>query len=292
MKKTLTKSKPNVVSRRHGEQSGHANPTTTNASAAYRSVFVSDVHIGTKDCQAKRLNAFLKQHPCDHLYLVGDIFDGWRLQKNFYWDASFNQLIRRILKLSKRGVRVTYITGNHDEFLRKYANHQFDNIILCNRSTHLTADGQRLLVIHGDQFEGVARCGRVLKYIGDYGYAMLMFLNRWFNKWRAKYGFGYWSFSGFLKQRLQRAKTYIEEYEQAVALGAKKQGFDGVVCGHIHQAAHKTLHGVSYFNTGDWVESCTAIVEHACGRMELKHWSDTPAPTTQDSVQIGATPLH
>lgn len=253
-------------------QNDQDGPTQT----VYRAIFISDVHLGTRDCKAGQLNAFLKQYPCEHLYLVGDIFDGWKMRSGVFWNASFNRLLRRILKLSKKGVPITYITGNHDEFLRKYANNDFDNIRVCNRAVHTTADNRRLLVIHGDQFEGVARCSRWLRHIGDHGYCLLMFLNRWFNRLRAKYGYGYWSFSGFLKQHINRAQTYIKDYEHAVAYGARKQGFDGVVCGHIHHAAYRRLLDIDYYNTGDWVESCTAVVEDFSGQMQVKYWLDDP----------------
>lgn len=249
---------------------------TASAAPQYRTIFISDVHLGTKDCKAAQLNAFLKQYSCERLYLVGDIFDGWRMRDGVFWTASFNRVLRRLLKLAKRGVEITYITGNHDEFLRKYANISFDNIHLCNRATHITADHRKLLIIHGDQFEGVARCSRWLRHIGDHGYALLMLLNRWFNRLRAKYGYGYWSFSGFLKQHINRAQTYISDYEHAVAYGAKKQGFDGVVCGHIHHAAHRHLLDVDYYNTGDWVESCTAVVEDFAGHMHVMYWLQDP----------------
>lgn len=247
----------------------------------FRTLFISDVHLGTKDCKANELNEFLKQSSFEQLYLVGDIFDGWRMRSGVYWNKSFNRLVRRLLKLSKRGIPVYYITGNHDEFLRKYANTNFANIHLLNRFTHTTADNKRLLVIHGDQFEGVTRCGKFLKLIGDHGYEFLMFLNRNFNRFRAKYGYGYWSFSGFLKQHIQRAQTYICDYEKAVAYGARKQGFDGVVCGHIHHPAIKEIDGTLYYNTGDWVESCSAIAEDHDGKFHLIHWLDEVAKLPQ-----------
>ena len=258
----------------------------------FRSLFISDVHLGTKDCKAKELNTFLKQCKFDSLYLVGDIFDGWRMKSGVYWDANFNRVIRRILKLSKRGIAVYYITGNHDEFLRKYANTTLDNIHVLNRVTHVTAKNKRMLVIHGDQFEGFTHCGKCLKMIGDHGYEFLMFLNRTFNRFRAKYGYGYWSFSGFLKSHLSRAQTYILDYENAVAYGAKKQGFDGVICGHIHHPASKTIDGVEYHNTGDWVESCSAIAEEMDGTLRLIHWleeSKNFLPTNNNKV-VDAVP--
>ena len=251
----------------------------------WRSVFISDVHLGTKDCKANALNQFLKHHTCQNLFLVGDIVDGWKMQKGIYWKPAFGRVVKRIFKMSRLGVKVTYVTGNHDEFLRKYANHHFDNIKLVNKITHITANNQRLLVIHGDQFEGVTHCSGVLRHIGDNGYELLMFLNRQFNRLRARLGHGYWSFSGFLKKHSQRAQRYIRDYEHAVAYGAKKQGYDGVVCGHIHHANHTKIEGVDYYNTGDWVESCTAIVEDFEGRMHLINWLQDPRHTAQKTLK-------
>ncbi len=242
----------------------------------YRSIFISDVHLGTKDSKAAQLNDFLKSHRFDNLYLVGDIFDGWKMKSGIYWEKSFNRIVSRVLKISKNNIPVYYITGNHDEFLRRFANSAFENIKLVNRCDHHTADGRRLLVIHGDQFESVTHAGRVLMYIGDKGYEFLMFINRCLNRIRARAGFGFWSFSNYLKNNIERAQRYVRDYEHAVAHGAKKQNYDGVICGHIHQAAIKSIDGTDYYNTGDWVESCTAIVEHHNGSMELIHWLDHP----------------
>lgn len=237
-----------------------------------RAIFISDVHLGTKDSKASLLNEFLKHYHSESLFLVGDIIDGWKMRSGIYWHQDFNKLIRRILKLAKRGVSIKYITGNHDEFLRKHANHRFDNIHLINRCHYINAKGERFLVLHGDQYESVTHAHRWLQFIGDYGYDFLMWTNRWFNRLRAKYGFGYWSFAGFLKQHIQTAQTYIVNYEDAVALGAVHSGFQGVICGHIHQAAHKHLRGITYLNTGDWVESCTAVVEELDGSWRLVNW--------------------
>ena len=247
-------------------------PATDSKKSTYRTVFISDVHMGTKDCKSEYLLEFFKYNSFDQLYLVGDIFDGWKMKSGIYWHKSFNKLIRRLLKLTKKGKPVYYITGNHDEFLRKYANTKFDKIHLLNRATHETAQGKKLLIIHGDQFESVTHCSKFLKYVGDKGYDVLMKINRAANRIRAKYGYGYWSFAAFLKEHVQTAKDYILRYEQAVAHGAKKQGFDGVICGHIHQAAAKNIEGIEYYNTGDWVESCTAIVETHSGELKLIDW--------------------
>lgn len=240
----------------------------------YRTLWISDVHLGTKDCQAAQLNDFLKHHRADKIYLVGDIVDGWRMKSGVYWHKDFTRLLRRLLTLAKRGVQIDYITGNHDEFLRRFANNRFDNIHLYNRVTHTTADGRKLLVIHGDQFDNVTRCSHWLRFLGDKGYDLLMAINRASNALRARYGNGYWSLAGFLKSRIPHAQRYIREYEHAVAHAAGKQGFDGVVCGHIHHAASKRIGAVDYYNTGDWVESCTALAEDQHGNIRLLHWRD------------------
>jgi len=243
-----------------------------------RAIFISDVHLGTKDCKAAQLNEFLKTHHCKTLYIVGDFIDGWRMAKKVHWKKSYTRILRRILKLSKRGVDIYYITGNHDEFLRKFANNRFDNIHLLNKVVHETADNRRLVIMHGDQFDGVTRAHSILKWIGDWGYDVLMFLNRQFNRARAKYGYGYWSFAGFLKQHIKRAQTYIADYEDAASHYAAKHQFDGIICGHIHHPAIKQINGVSYYNTGDWVESCTALIEDFNGRFSLMDWKDHEQP--------------
>ena len=253
---------------------------STAAKTAVRSVFVSDVHLGTRDAHAKQLNEFLKAHEFERLYLVGDIFDGWRMRSNIYWTPAFNRLLRRVLKLSKRGVQIVYITGNHDEFLRRFAGNRFENIQLCNRAVHTTADGRRLLVIHGDQFENKTGCTAWIKWIGDYGYPVLMTMNRLANWVRRRTGRGHFSLAGYLKAHLSRAQQHIEQYESAAAHAAAGAGYDGVVCGHIHHPATKRLAGVEYFNTGDWVENLSAIVERDCGRMELVFWP-VQAPAVQ-----------
>lgn len=256
--------------------SSHSRRFKRETQAAWRSVFISDVHLGTKDCKAAALNQFLKYHPCENLYLVGDILDGWKMKKGIYWKPAFSRVIKRLLKMAKSGTKVTYVTGNHDEFLRKYANRTIEGITLTNKTTHITAKSRRVLVIHGDQFEGVTHCSQVLRYVGDFGYEFLMFSNRQFNRLRARFGYGYWSFSGFLKKHIQRAQAYIIDYEKAVAYGAKKQGFDGVVCGHIHHASAKEIDGIHYYNTGDWVESCTALLEDFEGNLTLINWLQDP----------------
>jgi len=264
------------------------NNFTGNSSAKprhYRAIFLSDTHLGTKDCKAKELCHFLKRHSCDQLYLVGDIFDGWKMKSGVHWNKHFNRVIRHILKYAKNDTSVHYITGNHDEFLRRYANMVFDKIQLVNRVVHTTVNGKRYLVIHGDQFEGVTRCSRGLKFLGDHGYRFLMTLNRAYNLIRRWRGLDYWSFAAFLKTHVQRARVYITDYEHAVAAGAKRQGFDGVVCGHIHHAQMCTIDGIEYLNTGDWVESCTAIAETTDGEFELIHWLQSPEHLLKKAIK-------
>lgn len=251
-----------------------------------RTIFISDVHLGTKDCKAAQLNEFLKTHHCEKLYIVGDFIDGWRMAKKVHWKKSYNRIIRRILKLSKRGVDIYYITGNHDEFLRKFANNRFDNIHLINKVVHETADDKKLIVMHGDQFDGVTRAHRLLKWVGDWGYDLLMFLNRQFNRARAKYGYGYWSFAGFLKKHIKRAQTYIADYEDAASHFASKHNYDGIVCGHIHHAAIKEINDVLYYNTGDWVESCTALIEDFEGKFTLMDWKNQEKPVVIQSKLV------
>ncbi|MYM65037.1 UDP-2,3-diacylglucosamine diphosphatase [Pseudomaricurvus sp. HS19] len=252
----------------------------------YRTLWISDVHLGTRDCQAEQLDNLLRQVQCDTLYLVGDIIDGWKMSKGIYWRPEFSRVIRRLLNLSRQGVTIRYITGNHDECLRRFANSQLDNIYLCNRFEHHTADGRRLLVIHGDQFDTVTRCHHLLKFFGDKGYDLLMYSNRVLNDIRSRYGYGYWSLAGYLKSRIGKAQAYINDYEESVAYAAQRMGYDGVVCGHIHRAAIRRIGDVEYFNTGDWVESCSALAEDADGNICLLDGRQlTAAPEVAEEEQ-------
>ncbi|MGA0838501.1 MAG: UDP-2,3-diacylglucosamine diphosphatase [Pseudomonadales bacterium] len=239
----------------------------------FRAIFLSDIHLGTRGCQAERLLNFLKRHSCDELYLVGDIIDGWRLRSQLYWPQSHSNVVRRFLTLAKRGTRVVFVTGNHDEFLRKYADLTLGNLELVDRAVHRTADGQQLLVVHGDEFDVVTRYHRWIAFLGDVGYNLLLELNRCFNRLRVRFGYGYWSLSAWVKQRVKRAVSYIGEYEDALVHQCRREGFDGVVCGHIHHAEIRDLDGVRYMNCGDWVESCTALVEDKNGRFCILDWS-------------------
>ncbi|MAT84054.1 MAG: UDP-2,3-diacylglucosamine hydrolase [Gammaproteobacteria bacterium] len=246
----------------------------------YRTIFLSDIHLGTKGCQAERLLEFLKQHTCDRLYLVGDIVDGWRMKSSIYWSQSHSNVLRRFLTLTKRGTQVVYVTGNHDEFLRRYSDLAIGHLELVDEAVHDTADGRRLLVVHGDEYDVITRYHRWVAFLGDLGYTLLLALNRHFNALRSRLGYGYWSLSAWLKHRVKRAVNFISEFEEAVVHQCHKRGFDGVVCGHIHHAEIREIQGLRYLNCGDWVESCTALVEDEHGRFEILDWSRrAPAAT-------------
>lgn len=238
-----------------------------------RTIWLSDLHLGTRGCRAADLAAFLKRHECDTLYLVGDIIDAWRLKSGIFWPQAHTDVIRRILTKAKRGSRVVLVTGNHDEFLRRYTDVELGNITICDEAAHRAPDGRRLLVIHGDQYDGVVRAHRWLAFLGDHGYTVLLVVNHWFNRLRERLGYGYWSLSAHVKSKVKSAVNFIYEFEQAVAWDCRRRGFDGVVCGHIHYAEIREIEGVTYYNCGDWVESCTALVEHYDGTIEVKQWA-------------------
>jgi UDP-2,3-diacylglucosamine pyrophosphatase LpxH len=239
----------------------------------YRTVFISDTHLGTRGCRADFLLDFLQRTECERLFLVGDIVDGWRLRKSWYWTPEFDEVVRQVMRMARQGVEVTYIPGNHDEMFRDWLGLEVAGIRLEREAVHETADGRRILVIHGDEFDGVIRYAKFLAHLGDWAYDWALTLNRWFNAARRRLGYPYWSLSQWLKRQVKEAVKAIDRFESALAGGAKRRGLDGVVCGHIHHAEMRTVQGVMYMNDGDWVESCTALVEHADGRFELVDWA-------------------
>ncbi len=239
----------------------------------FRTVWISDTHLGTSGCNADLLLDFLKSIQPETLYLVGDIIDGWRLKRGWYWPPRHNDIVRRVLKLANKGTRVVYVPGNHDEALRDYAGLSFGGVDVAGECIHTTADGRRLLVLHGDQFDGVVLYARWLAFLGDYAYAALLRLNIGFNRVRRALRLPYWSLSAHLKKRVKNAVAFISRFEEAVAHAAADRGVDGVVCGHIHSAEIRRFGDVTYYNDGDWVESCTALVEHADGRIEIVDWA-------------------
>jgi UDP-2,3-diacylglucosamine pyrophosphatase LpxH len=248
----------------------HSSPPDKRARKShYRAVFLSDIHLGTKDCQAEALVAFLKSVRCDTLYLLGDIVDLWAMSKLAHWPQTHSDVVRAILSKARRGTRIVYIPGNHDRPLRHHVKQVFGNITLLREGVHETVNGQRYWLIHGDDFDSHVRCNRLLALIGDKSNDWLVRLNRHVNQLRMNFGLPYFSLAGYLKQRIGRARAYIERYESAVAVEAAARHFDGVICGHIHVPASKRLHGVQYRNNGDWVESCSALVEDRDGEIRL-----------------------
>ncbi len=238
----------------------------------YRALFISDVHLGTKACQAGLLLDFLKYHEADTYYLVGDIVDFWRIKRGAHWPQHHNDVMQKLLRKVRKGARLVYIPGNHDEALRAYCGAQFGGIEIVQSAVHEAADGRRYLIIHGDEFDVVVRYAKWLAFLGDSAYVFALWVNTQLNWARRHFGLPYWSLSAYLKHKVKRAVNYIGEFEQALAQEARRHGAHGVVCGHIHHAAIRDMGGVQYLNTGDWVESCTAIGETANGRFEIIRW--------------------
>ncbi|URI06724.1 UDP-2,3-diacylglucosamine diphosphatase [Aquincola tertiaricarbonis] len=251
-----------------------------------RTVWISDLHLGTPGCQALALLDFLREVECETLYLVGDIIDGWQLRRSWYWPQSHNDVVQKILRKARKGTRVVFVPGNHDEFARRYLGVNFGGVEVVEECMHITADGRRLWVTHGDLYDGVVQCARWLALVGDVAYEFTLKVNRWFNSARARLGLPYWSLSRYLKLKVKRAVSYVGDFESALAREAQRRGADGVVCGHIHHAEMRSIDGVLYCNDGDWVESLTALVEHADGRLEILDRSRT-ARTPQTVVKRG-----
>lgn len=270
------------------------NPATESVGEArerLRSIFISDLHLGTQGCQAKALLSFLRSNPSDHLYLVGDIIDGWQLRRRWYWPQEHNDVVQKILRRVRKGCRVIFVPGNHDEFVRHFVGHHFGGVEVVAEAVHVTADGKRLWVTHGDLYDGVIQYAKWLAYLGDTLYEFTLRLNRHLNSLRARLGLPYWSLSQYLKHRVKGAVNFISSFESAVATEARKRGLDGVVCGHIHRAEMRMIDGTLYCNDGDWVESLTALVEHQDGRLEIVHWPDERllAQDAKSAALVGKT---
>ncbi|MFO1312942.1 MAG: UDP-2,3-diacylglucosamine diphosphatase [Burkholderiales bacterium] len=240
----------------------------------FRAIFISDTHLGTPGCQASALLDFLRATDSDYLYLVGDIVDGWQLKRRWYWHQQHNDVVQKVLRKVRKGTRVVYVPGNHDEAARHYVGVDFGGVAIRDEAVHTTADGRRLLVTHGDRFDAVVTCAKWLALLGDQLYTFILHVNQHFNALRARLGLPYWSLSQFLKLRVKNAVSYITAFEDALARDAKTRGFDGVVCGHIHHAEVRTIGDILYCNSGDWVESLTAIVESHDGELSVVRWSD------------------
>jgi len=239
----------------------------------YRTLWISDVHLGTAGCKAEYLLDFLRHNESETLYLVGDIIDAWQLRRNWYWRQAHNDVIQKILRKARKGTRVIYVPGNHDEPLRDYLGLAFGGIDILDEVVHTTADGKRMLVIHGDLFDGVIRHAKWLAHLGDRAYTVILKLNHWVNHWRTRLGFPYWSLSQYLKHKVKNAVSYISDFEHALTHEAKRRGLDGVICGHIHKAEIRQIDGLTYCNDGDWVESLTALAETHTGELKIIEWN-------------------
>ena len=240
----------------------------------YKAIFISDIHLGSKACQAKLLIDFLKHNDSEKLYLVGDIVDGWRLKRKWYWPQSHNDVVQKILRKARKGTEIIYVPGNHDEGLRRYIGTHFGGIEVRQTDIYDAINGNKYLVMHGDNFDNVMLYARWLAYLGDYAYDVVLRLNTVFNSLRRLMGLRYWSLSAYLKIKVKNAVQFISEYERAIANEAQKAGVQGVICGHIHHAEIKKYGDIIYMNDGDWVESCTALVEHLDGTWEILYWAD------------------
>jgi UDP-2,3-diacylglucosamine pyrophosphatase LpxH len=244
----------------------------------YRTLFLSDIHLGSRGCRADSLLDFLRFHDAETIYLVGDIVDGWRLKRSWHWPQAHNDVVQKLLRKARKGTRIVYIPGNHDEFLRGYPGQHFGGVEVARDALHVTAAGERLLVTHGDQYDAILRHIPWLSRLGDGALSVVMAANSVVNRLRRQLGLNYWSLSAWTKAKVKDAVKVISSYEKALVAEARLAGADGVVCGHIHLAAMHRDFGIRYINTGDWVESCTAVVEHFDGRLELLHWKSVPLP--------------
>jgi UDP-2,3-diacylglucosamine pyrophosphatase LpxH len=241
----------------------------------YRTIFLSDMHLGTRGCQASLILDFLRHNDADTFYLVGDILDGWRMKASFYWPQAHNDVIQKLLRKVRHGARMVFVPGNHDEFARQFSGLTFGGIEIVRNAIYKTATGKRYLVMHGDEFDVVVRHSKWLAFLGDWAYDFAIFVNIHFNAVRRRLGFPYWSFSAWAKLKVKNAVSFIGAFERELAEEARRRGADGVICGHIHHPTIRDVDGITYVNTGDFVESCSYVVEHDDGSLEVLRW---PAP--------------
>lgn len=254
-----------------------------------RALFISDVHLGTRAAQAQELLDFLRQVQADTIYLVGDIIDFWRIQRGLIWPPSHSNVLQELLERARQGTRVVFIPGNHDAGLRRYCGKRFGSIEIEHSTVHETVDGRRYLVMHGDDYDVVVQRAHWLAVLGERGYSAALAINRPFNWMRARLGFDYWSLSAFLKERVKGCVNRASRFEQALAEAASRHNAAGIICGHIHKAASHRFGDVHYLNTGDWVESCTAVIEQSDGKLEIVHW---PAHAQQPAGCEKQEPLY
>ncbi|HEX2603277.1 MAG TPA: UDP-2,3-diacylglucosamine diphosphatase [Oxalicibacterium sp.] len=251
----------------------------------FRAIWISDVHLGTTGCQAQRLLEFLRATESETLYLVGDIIDGWQLKRRWYWEQAHNDVVQTVLKKAKKGTKVIFVPGNHDEAIRQFIDLDFGGIRVRDELVHTTAQGKRMLVLHGDRFDGVIACAKWLAYVGDNLYTMILKWNQWLNSARARAGLPYWSLSQYLKLKVKNAVSYITSFENALAAEARRRGLDGVICGHIHKPEIRDIDGIRYCNDGDWVESLSALVEETSGELRLVSWQEIVMPQAGKQVE-------
>ena len=244
----------------------------------FRTLFLSDLHLGTPGCQADLVLDFLRFHSAERIYLVGDIVDGWQLKKSWYWPQKHNDVVQKLLRLGRKGTELIYLPGNHDEFLRSYLGAHFGGVHVVDRIVHETADGRRFLVIHGDQFDVVVKNAKWLAFLGDHAYVLAIKINTYLNRIRRMMGLSYWSLSAWAKMKVKSAVNFVGEFEKALCDEAQRSHVDGVICGHIHHATMHDRLGLEYVNTGDWVESCTAVGENQAGTFEIINWTEVKKP--------------
>ncbi len=243
------------------------------APTRYRAVFISDLHLGTPGCKSAYLLDFLRSHESDSLYLIGDVLDAWQLRSRWYWPQQHNDVVQKVLRKARKGTRVIYVPGNHDESVRQFGGLSFGGIEIAEEAEHVTLDGKRLWLVHGDLFDDVIRHARWLAWLGDHAYTMALWLNHHLARVRHRMGLGYWSLSHYLKHQVKNVVGFISDFERTLAAEARRRGYDGVVCGHIHKAEIRTIDGILYCNDGDWVESLTALVETTDGELRVIHWA-------------------
>jgi UDP-2,3-diacylglucosamine pyrophosphatase LpxH len=274
-------------------RASHAPPGTSRlddglADHRYRTIWLSDIHLGSGGCQANYLLDFLRHNDSEYLYLVGDIIDGWQLRKGWFWPQAHNDVIQKILRKARKGTQVVYIPGNHDEAARQFCDLAFGDIHVRQEAFHTTLGGKRLWIVHGDLFDGVIQHAKWLAYLGDTLYTLILLLNRWFNRVRSRFGFNYWSLSQYLKHQVKNAVNFISKFESVMTDEARRRGCDGVVCGHIHKAEIRDIDGVLYCNDGDWVESLSALVETYEGELKIVYWTVLRSPE-HHAQKAGAT---
>ena len=266
------------------------------AATRVRAIFISDLHLGSRGCQAESLLDFLRTHEAEYLYLIGDIVDFWAMSRGIHWTRAQNTVVQKVLRRARHGEKVTLIPGNHDEALREYHRTSFGDIVIATEHVHTMVDGRRFLLLHGDEFDQVTRHHRWIALLGDVGYNLLVRLNAslsWLRRTLRRPG--YWSLAGYAKRRVKKALTFICDFEDSVIRAVRERRLDGVICGHIHSAAIKHVDGLTYVNCGDWVDSCTAILEHLDGRLELVEWraaAHRDLPATVPALQPAAATTH